>query len=61
MTKGVNSTGMTIAGRTGAVAYKRYVIADGYGTNIAHGDPVSLSGGNLIACPETARPISILS
>lgn len=60
MTKGVNSTGASVSGRSGMVSYKRYVIADGYATNIANGDPVSLSGGNLIACPETARPIGIL-
>ena len=60
MTKGVNSTGMTVSGKTGMVSYKRYVIADAYATNIANGDPVSLSGGNLIACPETAKPIGIL-
>ena len=60
MTKGVNSTGMTVSGKTGMVSYKRYVIADGYATNIANGDPVSLSGGNIIACPESAKPIGIL-
>lgn len=60
MTKGVNSTGMTVSGKTGMVSYKRYVIADAYATAIANGDPVSLSGGNIIACPETAKPIGIL-
>lgn len=60
MTKGVNSIGKTVSGKTGMTSYQRYVIADAYGTAIAHGDPVSLSSGNVIACPESAKPIGIL-
>lgn len=60
MTKGVNSTGITVSGKTGMVSYKRYIINDAYATAIANGDPVSLSGGYVIACPESAKPIGIL-
>lgn len=60
MAKGVNSIGRTVSGKTGMTSYQRYVIADAYGTAIANGDPVSLSSGNIIACPESAKPIGIL-
>ena len=60
MAKGVNSIGVTQSGKTGMTAYKRYIINDAYATAIANGDPVSLSGGYVIACPETAAPIGIL-
>lgn len=60
MAKGVNSTGVSVSGKTGMVAYKRYIINDAYATAIANRDPVSLSGGYVIACPESAAPIGIL-
>lgn len=60
MATGLNSTGKSASGATGAYPYLEYAIDDGYSTGIGNGDLVTLSSGYIIVCPENARPIGVL-
>lgn len=59
---GLTSLGKTATGSTGGPVLQQFLIADGYGTALGNGDPVSVNAasGTLIQCPETARPIGVL-
>lgn len=59
--KGLNSTGSSSTGVTGAIGLTRGVIDNGYSTAIYHGDPVVIhTDGYVILCAETAQATHIL-
>lgn len=59
--KGLNSTGKSSTGVTGAIALTRATIDDGYSTAIGYGDPVHIhTDGYLILTPETVQATHVL-
>lgn len=59
--KGLNSTGKSSTGVTGAVGLTRATIDNGYSTAIGHGDPVHVhTDGYLILTPETVQATHVL-
>ena len=59
--QGLNSTGKSSTGVTGAIALTRAQIENGYGTDIGHGDPVHVdpATGFLVASDETVAPTHV--
>lgn len=61
MPTGLNSTGKSSNGITGAIALTRGVIDNGYGTAIGNGDPVHVhTDGYVIATGETVQATHVL-
>lgn len=61
MATGLNSTGKSSTGITGAIGLTRGTIDDGYSTAIGHGDPVHVhTDGYLILTPETVQATHVL-
>lgn len=61
MAKGLNSTGKSSSGITGAVGLTRATIDNGYSTAIGYGDPVHVhTDGYLILTPETVQATHVL-
>ena len=61
MSKGLNSTGKSSTGVTGAVGLTRATIDNGYGTAIGYGDPVLIhTNGYVILAPETSQAQYVL-
>ena len=61
MPTGLNSTGKSSSGNTGAIALTRGTIDNGYSTAIGNGDPVHVhTDGYLILTPETVQATHVL-